>query len=146
MPLVDSFMEDERVHRQNLADAINSISADYKVDSFTRDVTTASGNQSITGLGFTPKAVIFLSAIPNTKFMSVGCWGRLSSGCFLDNGATTADTYTTNNGSFIFLRQSIVPDDAIGAPGTLDEDGFTIAWTKVGSPTGTAAITYLALR
>ena len=146
MPLVDSFMEDERVHRQNLADAINSISADYKVDNFTRDVSTASGTQTITGLGFTPKAIIFFAAIPFTNYMSIGCWGRNGSGCVLDNHASIADTYLTNNTSFIFLRQSATPDDAIGAPGTFDAEGFTISWTKVGSPTGTAAITYMAIR
>lgn len=115
----------------------------YKVGTFTRDTTLASGTQAVTGVGFLPKAVIFLANQSTTKEMSVG----------IDDGTTNACIYQTSTaGTFNLTTNSIVDDEASGSASysgaitTLGADGFTITWTKVGSPSGTLTVYYLALR
>ena len=143
---VDSFMEDERVHRQNMADAINSIESRGAgfVGSFTRDTAAASGSVSYTGVGFKPQGIVFLSNQSTTTETSVG----------LDDGTTGRAISKTSVGDAwsIFVGASIAlveTDGASSHTGTVtsfDDDGFTIAWTKTGTPTGTGTVFYLALR
>lgn len=120
--------------------------SNFFVGSFTRDTSVATGSQSVTGVGFKPKSLLFLANITATSAMSIGLWGKNNTaGCLLDNGAGAADSYTTNSSSVIFMRRTATAD-ATAEPGTFDADGFTISWTKTGSPTGTTVVIYLAMR
>lgn len=113
----------------------------YKVGSFTRNLTTASGNVGYTGVGFKPSAVIFFTLL-STLSLCVG----------LDNGTNVVCLMPYSGGSLYGSQtESIYATPGAGSGQTakittLDSDGFTLAWTKIASPTGTADITYLALR
>ena len=71
-----------------LISAMQYSDARFKVGSFTRDMSVATGTQAVTGVGFQPKFIIFLT----------GQNGALSF-CFgLDNGTNSA---TMTNGNII---------------------------------------------
>jgi len=114
------------------------------VGSFTRDISTATGTQAITGVGFLPKVVFFLTVEDTGNMAS---WG-------FGNSATALTTYNTDNaaaGTFATTTGAIrVQDGAAdiytGGLNSLDADGFTIAWVKTGNPTGTITVRYLAIK
>ena len=116
-----------------------------KVGTFTRDLTTASGTQAVTGVGFTPKAIIFLTA-SSAVDVGYGSWGVTDGGVVSGiewRGGVTADTFAASNIISVILTAT---DYQYVSAISLDADGFTVTWVKAGSPTGTAAIRYLAIR
>ncbi len=118
--------------------------AQVKVGSFTRDVSTASGNQAVTGVGFKPRALIFMAALPAvTGGISTGVDDDTAAGS--NRGTTTASQFDTTTSISIMVVHS-GGNFYQGVVNSLDDDGFTIAWTKTGTPTGTATVVYLALR
>lgn len=106
----------------------------------TRDLTTASGGVTVTGLGFKPRVIRFYAVVDTTLTWSIGSGaigansciyssatvGQNAGGHFAIVGLTTATTY-----------QSAV----VSATGT---DGFTLTWTKTSTPTGSMNIYYIA--
>ena len=119
----------------------------YQVGSFTRDMSLASGSQAVTGVGFKPRAVLFLAgqASPGGAGMSIGFDNGSTKAVAFDQDQISDDTYQLSTGSSIFeiLTASNYYQGNISS---LDADGFTISWTKTGSPTGTLTIPYLAMR
>lgn len=117
--------------------------ARVKIGSFTRDMTAATGSVAYTGVGFTPKAVIFLNALSsNSSPFSVG----------VDTGEGRGTVFTRGSASFITtpsysiqLETLAGTDTQSGAISAFGTDGFTIGWAKTGSPTGTAQIIYMAM-
>lgn len=123
---------------------LKSAAIGFKVGSFTRDVSTASGSQAVTGVGFKPRAVIFLASLPSvTGGMSVGVDDDTTAGA--NRATTTAGQFDTATSFSIHIAHS-GGNLYQGVISSLDSDGFTISWTKTGTPTGTATINYLALR
>jgi len=119
--------------------------ASVKVGTFTRDTATASGNQAITGVGFTPKALLFVGG--QSTSAEIG-WG-LSDGT---NEANLYDRYnitSANNYGVVNSRAMTFVEDGTkdysGTIASLDADGFTITWTRASTPTGTLLIMYLAI-
>jgi hypothetical protein len=118
----------------------------FKVGNFQRDVSLAGSNQAVTGLGFKPKAVILLANIAATARASIGFTHDPSvANSIYNNHGQTADTWNTDTGNLVHLKQSGT-DFATAFLASLDSDGFTVTWTKTGSPTGTATVSYLAFR
>ena len=115
-----------------------------KVGSFTRDLTTASGAQAITGVGFTPKAVIIIGAIDGANSMNVGFMDGLTGAGFATDDIDTSHKYNTETAIVIQMRpgSSNYQTAVFTSYGT---DGFTVTWTKTNSPTGTATLLYLAI-
>lgn len=116
----------------------------YKVVSFTRDLTTATGSQAITGVGFQPTALIAFAGVELSTLNFVN-------NSFTDgttNGGrsnyTTSGAYTVHDRAFFIMQSGSVHQS--GSISSFDSDGFTISWSKTGSPTGTATIKCLALR
>lgn len=114
-----------------------------KVGSFTRDISLASGSQAITGVGFQPTAVLFLSNVTTTAQISVGVDDGTNVGAVIDNNGGSTDTYVSGTSNSISLRVD-GSNRAEAAIQSLDSDGFTLSWTKTGFPTGTATMIYLA--
>ncbi len=119
----------------------------FKVSNFTRDTSLSSGSQAITGIGFKPRAIIFLAIQPSSTEAS---WGFSDGGIdedksLYDNHQNAPDTYSATGGQSILLSESAA-NIYSGNIDSFDADGFTFAWTKTGSPTGTANILYLAIR
>lgn len=113
-----------------------------KVSSFSRDISTASGSQAITGVGFTPKAVIFFGAIDGTTITSFGFGNATGEKTVFQRGS--AGGWFNSTG--LTFQVNSTPDQSYATIASLDADGFTLTWTKQNSPTGTATINYLAIR
>lgn len=117
------------------------------VGTFTRDTTTASGTQAITGVGFTVKAVIFFANESNAAGET--SWGLddgTRSNVLFDRNPVTADAYseTADNTVSIYDVESSTLTYA-GVVSTLGSDGFTITWTRGSTPSGTLRVNYLAI-
>lgn len=117
----------------------------FKIGTFTRDVSLASGTQAITGVGFQPKAVLFLVFIGSTSQMSIGIDTDTEMCVIADQHGTSANTWTGLTTMSILLIVN-ASNYYQGNVNSFDSDGFTINWTKNNSPTGTASIYFLALR
>ena len=113
------------------------------VGSVPRSVTSASSNQSVTGLGFQPTGIAAFTSIGGTDAAS---WG-------IDDGTTAKCIYQNNAGTDLISNQSTLVRMVTGTDGStmltglidsFDTDGFTIAGTKTGSPTGDLYMNYIA--
>lgn len=114
----------------------------FAISNFTRDIATASGTQAVTGVGFTPKALILLGVIDGTTITSFGAHSATTGGAVFQRGSAGG---FFASGALQFQTNS-TPDQAFASVQSMDADGFTLSWTKQNSPTGTATIIYLALR
>ena len=118
-----------------------------KFGSFTRDMTAASGDAVITGVGFQPRLVIFMAALTsNTSTFSVSIDSANGS-----SGSGVGSIFTRGSASFlagtsysIQLETTAGTNFQSGSISAVGTDGFTVTWVKTGSPTGTANIFYAA--
>lgn len=117
----------------------------FKQGSFTRDVSVPTGTQSITSVGFKPKALIIIGAIPSTVSASWGMADVNSSFVVFSNNGGTAGQFTAAS-SLLATIYTTAGNFYQGALSSFDADGFTISWTKTGTPTGTATFGYVAFR
>lgn len=117
-----------------------SLAPRFKIVSFTRDTATASGTQAVTGVGFKPRVVVFLSGtVTGSGKVSVGIDdGTTPIGAF-NNHNSTADTWGLDTSFSIELIES-TPNFSQAKITTLGADGFTVTWTKTGTPTGSVTI------
>lgn len=117
----------------------------FKVGNFTIDTTTATGTQAVTGVGFTPTACVFIAVEHNVVGeMSTGMDDGSSPQYLTDRFNLTADAYAGGSSYSIIDWQTGV-NYYFGKINSLDSDGFTIGWTKGGSPTGTLTVVYMAV-
>lgn len=135
-----------------------SQSAMYKVGSFTRDLTTAAGDQAITGVPFKPTSAQWLAAVPVDHNTSIGFTSPPSGGGEdgvlrdMNNAGDGNSVYTltwsaTTTAIISFINSSVGAWVYSSASlKTFDTAGFTVTWAKSGSPAGTATITYLVSR
>jgi hypothetical protein len=111
---------------------------------FTRDISLASGSQAVTGLGFKPSTLIIFAVEDNGVLASWGFGDFDNQKAVYSKAAVTADTYSYS--SNLIRVQDGASDLYSGSLASFDDDGFTINWTKTGSPTGTIGIQYLAIK
>lgn len=113
-----------------------------KTVTITRDLTVASGNVAYTGAGFTPTALVACGG-PASGIQYQTVFGMADSA----RGGSDA----TFNGGIVSVPALIYLTDATGAHtqqasvASYDADGFTLTWTKSGTPTGTATIYIMCL-
>lgn len=123
-------------------DKFATVTTLVKVTQFSRDFSLA-GSQAITGLGFKPKAVMFITTFSGTNNKSAS-WGfddGVVSSQIMDKGAADYVTYVSAS-----LRAYIdTVNNITGKISSFDANGFTISWTKNGSPTGTVFVTALCI-
>lgn len=109
----------------------------------TRDMAATDGNVSYTGVGFVPKKITFYGNIDSTVGYTIGAT--------IGSSSTNNRCMYTLNASSTTLRQTasqcIFLYTGVGTyqAATLvsfDSDGFTLAWSKGGSPTGTGQFFY----
>lgn len=115
------------------------------VSSFTRDVSTASGTQGVTGVGFMPSAVLLIAGYANQNSASIGIDNATFHGSIADRDPLTPTAWGIDATISINLITSL-GNTYTGVVSSMDADGFTVTWTKTGTPTGTATILYLAMR
>lgn len=119
-----------------------SSTSNFKIGTFTRDLTTASGTQAVTGVGFQATAVIFLLGLVGADGASVGLSNGTIHSCIYEAG----DRFQANTSNALYYSNSAGSTLYAGVVSAFAADGFTVTWTKTGAPTGTATVTYLALR
>jgi len=117
----------------------------FKTVSLTRDLSTATGTQAVTGVGFKPKAIVLVGGVQgSTGTASIGIsdgtidgsWGNNSgAGTGVMEVSATVGFQATGAGAYQQVEIS-----------SFDADGFTLSWTKTGSPTGTATFQALCMR
>lgn len=127
----------------NAAGNANEYASGMKIGTFTRDI-SVTGAQAISGVGFKPSFVIFLTTIAGIATFSIGFdSGALAYCCYYGYSGGTAWSYDAGNslrrdtGAGVFAKAEIT---------TLGSDGFTLTWAKAGSPTGTLKIFYFVFR
>ena len=116
----------------------------YKTGTFTKTMTDSSTTQAITGVWFKPRMIIFIAAINATY---TAAWGFAIGTTGYGIAAVGTSGYYYHNDTNVFVIYSPTSGDSQAAVINSDDvDGFTIGWTKCGSPTGTATIQYIAVR
>lgn len=115
-----------------------------KVLGATRDLTAAGAPTDVayTDVGFKPGAILSLATVPATHTWCVGA----ASGA-AEQGVIWS--LVANYLSYASALLGIAVDGSNYQSATLktfDSDGFTLTWTKTGSPTGTANIIFLCFR
>ena len=116
-----------------------------KVMVLTRDLSLSSGAVATTGVGFRPRGLVAMGGINGVAnnvtnlglFTGAGASGNV--GLFSTNAATC-----TSANFFSFLDATGANNQVAGVT-SFDTDGFTLTWTKTGSPTGTVTIYILCL-
>jgi len=112
-----------------------------KVGTFTRDLTAADGNVAISGVGFKPSMLIFISVWPGNSIT----WA-------ISDGTTSpiiymyGSTFSYTTGRVIQFTTSAGGDGTVASINSIDTDGFTLAYNQYTSRVGTGNIVYLALR
>jgi hypothetical protein len=115
-----------------------------KVKEYTRTATTGAGDVSYTGIGFKPTTLEAYVIVDGTSY---ACWG------FADSGKAGASTYTYwGSTAQVFHSYAYFVDIGMSSAWSradvksYDDDGFTLTWTKTGSPSGTINIEIKASR
>lgn len=108
---------------------------------FDRDTTIASGNQSITGVGFKPVG-IDIEMLRNTGLEYSSGHSDGVNNVVFKHDSTPRWTYSAVN-------ECIHYDDRAGnryqGPITFDADGFTIAWVRTAAPVVTIRLQFKAV-
>jgi len=115
-----------------------------KVGTFTKNMADASGNQSYTGIGFKPAAVIFFAGVNGADGDSKGIDDATASGYAADDYADVPGGQVAGTGSSIVIVPAAGKSYA-GHITSMDADGYTIAWTRTSTPTGIISVVYLAI-
>lgn len=116
-----------------------------KVGWFVRDTSLPSGEQTVAGIGFTPRAVIFFMS--EDSVVGETSWG-------MDDGASrvvVGNQYNITPGRFeVRIDNSIADTHSLGNVyyghiSVFNADGFVVSWSRIGAPTGVLYVLYLAL-
>jgi hypothetical protein len=112
-----------------------------KIGYFTLDLSFVGGNSAYTGIGFKPSYVNIISQVVTGAIPVQG----------FDNGTSHYCDFAAGGTQGISSSYSIIWFSGPGAwqggyVTSLDNDGFTINWTKTGSPTGTLKVIYTAFK
>jgi len=116
----------------------------YKIGTFERNGSTASGSQSVTGLGFKPSAVLFFAGVHATAHISLGMSDGTNHNDLFDTNADSAGTYWLSTQAIRIYQAA--NNQYWGTISTMDSDGFTIDWTKHVNGVGTIKINYFAIK
>ena len=128
----------------------NAIGTRKYIGNTTRAMDAATGSASITGVGFQPDLVIFNAAYSSVATESNYSWGQddattANLSYLFISGATNGGGVNTTNS--LFLADGDGSNYQIGKISSMDSGGFTISWTKNGSPAaGTAYVEYVVYK
>lgn len=115
---------------------------------FTKNLTDASGlSQQITGVGFTPRLIMFMNGISGQNMISNG-WASI-----LGVAITQFCQDMSSLGNF-YQPYAIIARDPSNVTSNFQTavvqafgpDGFTLMWTKAGTPLGTESISAVCFR
>ena len=139
MRVIKSIMAAIAAHAA-LPNAHHAPSAIPKVKKETRAMALASGDVAYTGYGFTPTGLIIIGGVAGRQLRCGAADSLLAEGAIgeYQNDETRWDNnVVVNIGSLSTSRQSAIVK-------SYDADGFTLTWTKAGTPAGTANLFVIA--
>jgi hypothetical protein len=112
-----------------------------KIITATRIATDSSGNVAYTGVGFKPSKIhAIMSMNTNTNFWSHGFADSTKSG----KSIFGAGSGNVSNSSTLVCYSNVSSWAQNASVSSFDDDGFTLSWTLIGSPTaGTLQVTFL---
>lgn len=108
---------------------------------FTRTL-SLTGDQNITGVGFSASNILIFSAVQTGFGFSWGGSNNGTNSCvaFDDNG-----NGTSSSSNAIYLNTLVANSAAANATISIGSDGFGVKWAITGSPSATGLFTYLAI-
>jgi len=146
-PATSGLMEQARKEREFGEEFQSQIPLSF-IASFQRVSSVASGDQTITGVPFRPRSVHFLTNLTTGPRCAWGFDSEEFSKCVVTpSEADTAGRYEFESGdeeSLFYVESNV--NRYSGGITAFNDDGFTITWTKTGSPTNTMDILYMAFR
>lgn len=126
--------------------AWNLVGLEIYANSFTYDLTTATGTQAIAGVGFQPTRVEFLTHVNGSNNVaSIGWDVGTTQFCFFNDLVRGNDTTPETTFSIVAM-EGATPDSQSGQITTLGADGYTITWQKSGTPSGTLLVYFKAYK
>lgn len=134
--------DEKAVTPKALADADLNSRLESKIIAASRAMTAASGNVAYTGIGFKPSSILSFGSINASLVFYMGASDSLKSGRRVAQYAAN----TLYSDAHIVALTPSIGNDQFAVVNSYDNDGFTLTWTKVGSPTGTATIAFLCFK
>lgn len=119
------------------ASDVRMLQTQYKVQTFGRLLSAASGNVAYTGYGFKPRALMGFGGDFPAGVQSVGSYAS-THGCMFHSASTAYQAFSSSH--FLIFGQQGPSSTVAGqfaSVTSLDADGFTLMWT--GSRTATAS-------
>ncbi|GAH96483.1 unnamed protein product [marine sediment metagenome] len=105
----------------------------------TRAMSAASGDVSYTGYGFQPTGLIIMARVPGQAYASIGASEpALGEQCLRTRGGIIEHEAAIVHLGETPFQQAVVK--------TYDADGFTLTWTKSGTPDGTGDLHVFAFK
>jgi len=112
---------------------------------FSYDLTTATGTQAITGLGFKPNVILFVGAIHGVADVLTIAMSQSTTEYNVSQAVGATVTFQADDNTAMYF-ETANGDRQIATISVIGADGFTVSWIKDGTPTGTAKIRYIAWR
>jgi len=128
----------------DIASGVLPAGVSVHVGRFTRDSAAATASVAYTGVGFQPKAIMFMSHVDGQDQISWGFDDGTTANNKYDNSGGSDDTWGSAGSKSIMPRESS-GNYQTGGVSAFGADGFTISWVKAGSASGTQYIDYLAI-
>ncbi len=138
--IVEANIADGAVTSNKLATGIDATWVnEYSVQNYlSRNMTTASGDQDITGMGFQPSVVFVMAGSGGDDHLgSVGWSDFTKQACLFSESTNTSGERNLNNTCTVWMMESSSGIYQQGAVSAL-ADGVRITWTKLGSPASLA--------
>ncbi len=114
-----------------------------KIITVSRDMTAVTGNVAYTGCGFSPRLLTATGGVSGATSDRVTFLGLIASGGAVGNAAI-AGTVVLVNSNFIEAFETGLTNGQSAGVNSFDADGFTLAWTKTGTPGAGTATFYVS--
>jgi len=139
----DKILDATITYAKLAAATILSLQDKYELRTYLRNAADASGDVSYTGFAFQPDDIEILGGITGTGAFSIGFSDGTLNYCsnLNDNGDIGECAMRTTNCLYINTGAGSAQSAIVK---TMDSAGFTLTWTKGGSPTGTLVINVVA--
>lgn len=121
------------------------VTPDIKIATVSRDLTAASGNVTITGVGFTPRFVIVIGAGEGLNSFSIG-FDDATTHYTIYGYLDTSTKFGFGNSKSVLLFATGSSNGQDAAFTSFNSDGGVLAWTKTGTPTGTVNLIMLFIK
>jgi hypothetical protein len=133
---------------------VDNVVSYCKVGVFYKNMSDADGTQTITGIGFKPRTIIFQGQIDNNPFWCRGVYSNSGVDGIAQKNIVQAygydgvapDPSMTNGMTYAAIFLNVVSGIQQAYVSATSDDGFTLTWSKYASPTGRMCVIYIAYR